>query len=97
MAITVSTKENAGKKTFGEKFAMPLDFDLFKNLVYPYGPKKDLFVSLELTSSEKVISWYRDTIAKYNVSDISLEYDAIFDECYDATTKYELYAETASQ
>ena len=65
--------------------------------VYLYGPKKDLFVSLELTSSEKVILWYRDTTAKYNLSDISLEYDAIFDECYDATTKYEFYAETASQ
>ena len=36
-----------------------------------------------------------DTVAMYKLSDISLEYDAIFDEYY-ATTIGELYAETIS-
>ena len=46
-------------------------------------------------SSEKVILCTRDTTATYKLSDISLEYDAIFDELY-ATTIGELYAGTTS-
>ena len=36
-AITVTTKKNAVKKTFGERFALPLDFDFFKYPLYHYG------------------------------------------------------------
>ena len=36
-AVTVTTKENAVKKTFGERFALPLDFDFFKYPLYHYG------------------------------------------------------------
>ena len=36
-----------------------------------------------------------DTAATYKLSDISLEYEAIFDKLY-ATTKNELYAGTTS-
>ena len=47
--------------------------------MYPYGlNKEDLFVRLELNSAEKVILWAGDTNATYKLSDISLEYDAIF-------------------
>ena len=28
-SITVTTRENATKKTFGKRFAIPLDFDFF--------------------------------------------------------------------
>ena len=72
MAITVSIKEDVVKKTFGKKFTIPSDFDFFKNSVYAYGPKEDLIVRHELNSSEKVILCSRDTIAKYNLSDIYL-------------------------
>ena len=34
---------NAIKKTFGKRVAMPLDFDVFKHPVYPYGLKEDFF------------------------------------------------------
>ena len=54
-ALTVTTQENAIKKTFDKKFAIPLDFDFFKHPVYSYGLKEDLIVRLELNSSEKVI------------------------------------------
>ena len=79
-ALTVTTQENAIKKTFDKRFATPLDFDFFKHPLYPYGLKEDLIVRLELNSSEKVILCTGDTSATYKLSDISLEYDAIFDE-----------------
>ena len=46
-ALTVTTHENAIKKTLDKRFAIPLDFDLFKHSVYPYGLKEDLIVTLE--------------------------------------------------
>ena len=79
-ALTVTTQENAIKETLDKRFAIPLDFDFFKHPVYPYGLKEDLIVRLELNSSEKVILCTGDTSATYKLSDISLEYDAIFDE-----------------
>ena len=76
IALTVTTQENAIKKTLDKRFAIRLDFDFFKHPVYPYGLKEDLIVRLELNYSEKVILC---TGATYKLSDISLEYDAIFD------------------
>ena len=64
-ALTVTTQENAIKKTFDKRFATPLDFDFFKHPVYPYGLKEDLIVRLELNSSEKVILCTGDTNAAY--------------------------------
>ena len=89
-ALTMTTQENAIKETFDKRFAIPLDFDFFKHPVYPYGLKEDLIVRLELNSTEKVILCTGDTSATYKLSDISLEYDAIFDEPY-ATTIGEMY------
>ena len=79
-ALIMTTQENAIKKTFDKRFAIPLDFDFFKHSVDPYGLRKDLIVRLELNSSDKV-------------SDISLEYDAIFDKPY-ATIIGEMYSVT---
>ena len=92
-ALTVTTQENAMKKTFDRRFAIPLDFDLFKHPVYPYGLKEDLVVRLELYSSEKLDLCTGDTSASYKLSDISLEYDAIFDEPH-ATGIDEMYTRT---
>ena len=62
--------------------------------MYPYGlNKEDLFVRLELNISEKIILYTGDTNATYKLSDISLEYDAIFDEFYAATID-EMYGGT---
>ena len=66
----------------------------FKHPVYPYGLKENLIVRLELNSSEEVILCTGDTYAKYKLSDISLEYDAIFDEPY-ARAIGEMYAGTS--
>ena len=93
--LVETTQENAIKKTFDKRFAIPLDFDLFKHPVYPYGLKEDLIVRLELNCTEKVILCTGDTNATYKLSGISLEYDAIFDEPY-ATTIGEMYTETTS-
>ena len=66
-------------------------FFFFKHPVYPYGLSKQcLIVRLELNSSEKVILCTGDTNATYKLSDISLEYDVIFDEPY-ATTIGKMY------
>ena len=89
-ALTMTTQENAINKTFDKIFAIPLDFDFFKHPVYPYGLKEDLIIRLELNSSEKVILCAGDTNATCKLSDISLEYDAIFDESY-VTIIGELY------
>ena len=74
---------------------IPLDFDFFKHSVYPYGLKERLIVRIELNSAEKVILHTGDTNATYELSDIFLEYDAIFDEPY-ATTIGEMYNGTTS-
>ena len=50
-----------------------------------------MIVRLELNSSEKVILCTGDTSATYELSNVSLEYDAIFDEPY-ATTIGEIYS-----
>ena len=94
-ALPVTTQENAIKKTFDKRFAISLDFDFFKHPVYPYGLKERLFVRTELNSSEEVILCTGDTNATYELSEIFLEYDAIFDEPY-ATTIGEMYTGTTS-
>ena len=76
-ALVVTTHENVIKMTFDKRFAIPLNFDVFKHPVYPSGLWEDLIVRLELNSSEKVILCIGDTAATYKLSDISLEYDAI--------------------
>ena len=84
-ALAVTTQENAIKKAFGKSLAIPLDFDFFKHLIYLHGLKEDLIVRLELNFWGKVTFCTEDAAATYKVSEISLEYDAIFDEPY-ATT-----------
>ena len=64
----------------------------FRHPVYSYGLKEDLIVKLELN---KVILCAGDNSAAYKLSDISLEYDAIFDEPY-ATSIGEMYTGTTS-
>ena len=89
-ALTVTLQENAIKKPFDKWFEIPLDFDFFRNPVYPYGLKEDLIVRLELNSSEKVILCTCHTSATYKPSDIFLEYDVIFVKPY-TTTIGEMY------
>ena len=88
----MTTQENAIKKTFDERFATPLDFDFFRHPVYSYGLKEDLIDKLELN---KVSFCTGDTSAAYKLSDISLEYDVIFDESY-ATSIGEISTGTTS-
>ena len=66
-AITVTEKENAIKKTFGKRFAVPLNFDFFKHPVYSYGLNKDLIVGLQLNFSEKVILCSGDSAATHKL------------------------------
>ena len=94
-SLAVTAQENAIKKTLDKRFAIPLDFDFFKHLVYSYGLKEDLIVRLELNSAEKVILFTEDINATYKLSDISLEYDVIFDKPY-ATTIGEMCTGTTS-
>ena len=86
---------NAIKKTLDKRSAIPLDFDFFRHPVHPYGLKEDLIVRVELNYSEKVILCTGDTSATYKLSDISLEYDAIFDEPYSSSIG-EMYSGTTS-
>ena len=70
-ALITTTQENAIKRTFDKRFAIPLDFEFFKHPVYPYGLKEDLIIRLELNSSDKVILCTGDTNATYKLSDIA--------------------------
>ena len=54
-ALTVTTQENAIKKTFDKRFTKPLDFDFFKRPVHPYGLKECLFCRIELNSAGNVL------------------------------------------
>ena len=89
-ALKLTTQENVIRKTYNKRFAIPLDFDFFKHPVYPYGLKEDLFITIELNSAKEVILCTRDTNAICKISDIILEYDAIFDDPY-ATIIREAY------
>ena len=91
--LTVTTEENAIKKT-SNQFLIPLDFDFFKHPTYPYGLREDLIARLELNSAKKILLASSDTAATYKISDIALEYDAIFDLDY-ATMFENLYRETS--
>ena len=93
-ALTLTTQKNAIKKTFDKRLPIPLDFDFLKHPVYPYGLKECLIVRLESNSPGKVILCTGDTAVTYKLSDISLEYDAIFDEPY-ATSIGEVYTGTS--
>ena len=89
-ALTLTTQENVIKKTYDKRFAILLDFDFFKHPVYPYVLKEDLSITIELNSAKEVILCTRDTNAIYKISDIILEFDAIFDNPY-ATSIREMY------
>ena len=91
----MTTQKNAIEKTFDKRFAKPSVFDFFKHPVYPYGLKEDLIVRLILNYAEKVILCTGDTNATYKLSNISLEYDAVFDEP-PATTIGKMYHGTTS-
>ena len=80
--MTLSTAENAVKKTLGNRFAIPLDFEYFKQPVSPYYLHEDLIVTIKLNKSEKVMLCSDDAAANYTISDIALEYDGIIDAQY---------------
>ena len=89
----MTTQKNAIKKTFDKQVAIYPSTS--KHPLYPYGLNKDLIVRLELNFSEKGILYTGDTSATYKLSDISLEYDAIFDKPCD-TSIGEMYTGTTS-
>ena len=93
-ALTLTTEENAIKKTVSNRFSIPLDFDFFKHPTYPHGLREDLIARLELNSAEKILLASGDTAATYKISDIALEYNAIFDLDYAAMFE-NLYSETS--
>ena len=90
----MTTQEIPAKKTFDKRFSVPLDFRFFNHPVYPYRLKERFFISLELNPAGKGVLCTGDTNATYKLSDISLKYDAIFDEPY-ATTIGEMFASTS--
>ena len=65
----------------------------FRHPVYPYSLNEDLIARLELNSATKAILCTGDANITYKLSDISLEYDAIFDEPY-ATAIGQIYGGT---
>ena len=89
-ALTLTTQENVIRKTYDKRFPIPLDCDFFKHTFYPYSFEEDLSIMVELNSVKEVILCMGDTDAIYKISDIILQYDAIFDDPY-ATSIREVY------
>ena len=54
-ALTVTTQENAIKKTLDKRFTIPIGFYFLKHLVYPYDLKEGLFIRIELNSAGNVL------------------------------------------
>ena len=78
-ALPITTQQNAVKKKFDKKIAIPLDFDFFSHMAL-----KNAWL-LGLNSILQKRQFYAlGTLmnARYKLSDISLEYDAILDESY---------------
>ena len=69
-------------KVFLTKCSKHIWIGSFKCPVYPYVLTEDLIVCLELHCSKNVILCSRVNAATYKLSDISLEYDTVFDEHY---------------
>ena len=89
-ALAVTIQENEIKKTFDKWFKIPLDFDFFSHPVYLYGLKEKLIVRLQLNSAKNVLLFTGNTNPTYKISDISFEYEAIFDDPY-ATSMGKMY------
>ena len=94
-ALTLTTQENAIKKTLHKIFATPIDFEFFKHPVYPYALKERLFIRIELNSAKNVLLCTGDTNATYKLSDISLDNDVILDRPY-AIGIGEIYVKTST-
>ena len=78
-SLTLTTQENVIKMS-DKRFAIALDFDFSQHPVYPYGLKEHLSITIELNSAKEVIFCMGQTNTIYTISDIILEYDAIFDD-----------------
>ena len=87
-ALTLNTEETAIKKTFGNKFYIPLDFGIFKQPVYPFGLKEPLKVKLVFNSAVNIILATGDKDAKYTITNICLEFDKITDVEYASKMRY---------
>ena len=83
------------RRLLKKRFVILLDFDFLKHPMYSYGLNDDLIVRPQLNSSGSVALCSGDTNATYKLSDISHEYDAIFDEPY-AISIGEIYTGTTS-
>ena len=94
-ALPLTAQENVIKKTYDKRFEIPLDFDFFKNPVYPSGFEEDLTITIELNSAEAGILCTGDTNAMYKISDINLEYHGIFDISYHTSIR-EIYSGSLS-
>ena len=95
MVLTLTTQENAIKKTLHKRFAIPLDFDFFKHPVYPYDLEQHMFIKIELNSTKNVLLWTGDTKETYKLSNIYLEDDVILDGPY-ATAIRKMYTKKTS-
>ena len=80
--LTLNTEENAIKKTLGNRFLILLDFEFFNQPASFYYFHKDLIATIKLNKPEKVMLCSGDTLASYTISDIALDYDAIFNAQY---------------
>ena len=78
--IKLRAEENSVKKTLGKRSAIPLHYDVFKNLYILAGSKR--IQKFALSSSEKVTFSSKASAATFKLFGISLKYDAIFEELY---------------
>ena len=80
--LAINDEEKATSTTLNNKFYIPLDFDVFNQPIYPFGLHEKLVVRLTFNTAENVMKVTGDKDAKYNISNICLEFDKINNENY---------------
>ena len=76
-------------------FAIPLDFDFFKHLVYPFGLQEDLTITIEFNSTKEVILCTGDSNAIYKmleayIREMSILYTKVTSTHYQAISKKDI-------
>ena len=77
---TSQEPDNSIKDAYGNKYYVPIDFEMFKHLPhYNTGLVEDLIFEIDFASAGKIIV-STDTSATYQLTDINLEYELIRDK-----------------
>ena len=74
-----TAEQTAIAKTLGNRFTIPLDFEIFDTVTHPFSLDEDMVVRITLAPASKVLLAAGDPAATYKLTVICLEFDKILD------------------